>query len=42
MKNFVDKESGVTVVEEPYIEDERDASRFIFVILLPLSEVYPT
>lgn len=25
MKNFVDKESGVTVFEEPYIEDESDA-----------------
>lgn len=25
MKNFVDNESGVTVAEEPYIEEEREA-----------------
>ena len=29
MKNFVDRDSGVTVSEEPYIEEEREASIFL-------------
>ena len=39
MKNFVFNDSGVTVVEEPYIEFECEALKLIVIILLPLEDV---
>ena len=29
MKNFVDKDSGVTVSDEPYMADEREAEKSV-------------